>query len=133
MKTALLVALAAILAPSLFAQEKSRYDINYHICMNDGKYTPCSAREALGQKRDFQDVRFQLQNGVQAAPVKSLAHSSVLPSRGRIRIHYEDPNAPYKGEENMQNDGVEKTAARNINYLDASVQLPPNDGGVTTR
>jgi hypothetical protein len=48
--------------------------------------------------------------------------------RGRIRVSYDDPHAPYLGKSSMANDGVQKNKARNKNTNNGEYDLPPNDG-----
>lgn len=49
----------------------------------------------------------------------------------RFKVQYDKPGDAYEGKEVMFNDGVEANIARNINYLDFSVNRPPVDGGIS--
>lgn len=46
----------------------------------------------------------------------------------RIVVTFDEPTAPYDGEESRANDGVETNKQRNLNYQDNSMRLPPSDG-----
>lgn len=49
----------------------------------------------------------------------------------RFKAEYDKPGDAYEGKEVMFNDGVAANIARNINYLDFSINRPPVDGGIS--
>lgn len=49
----------------------------------------------------------------------------------RLKAHYDKPGDAYEGKEVMFNDGVAANMARNINYMDFSINKPPVDGGIS--
>lgn len=117
---------------------KSRYDKNYKVCMTNNSYGICNEtvkNKAEGRKVEKSDPSASLRM------MDSYVHLGYNPnstSRGlarnsRMRVTYEDANAPYQGEESMVNDGVKENKQRNLNYLNQSVVLPANDGGVSNR
>jgi hypothetical protein len=114
--------------------QKSVYDKNYKVCINDNKYALCDG-QAKANEEVGRDVKI-------TSPARSLrmfdsyvhmgyrtASANSNKRNSRIIVSYEDPNGAYEGKETLINDGVEKNKARNINYLDGSMQLPPVDGG----
>lgn len=118
--------------------QSSKYDINYPICKADGKYTVCAPGEAMYKQ--------ELSSGKEAAapapkkvtkPVCEVTEvvfvSSSYKNNPRLRASFDRPGDVYEGKEVLSNDGVEKNIERNINYLDFSVNRPPNDGGLSTR
>ncbi|WP_276133001.1 hypothetical protein [Polluticoccus soli] len=124
------------------AQKKSAFAKNYRICLIDSKYQVCpkSAKSDLGRTSTIENpegVLRMMDTSVYlgySSPFPSF--SGMVPSNRRnprIRVTIDDPQAPYEGKESMINDGVELNKARNINYLDTSVELPANDGGVSDR
>jgi hypothetical protein len=48
-----------------------------------------------------------------------------------VIIYSDSMNAPYKGEDSRQNDGVAKNEYRNLNYQLATAELPPSSGSFT--
>lgn len=110
--------------------------INYNVCMHGNGYQVCDEHAA----------KTQMQGGhvVTEAPDPSLSLLNTQVNMGyrsavansnrrnpRFRVSFDDPNGAYQGKETKINDGVQKNKQRNINYLDATVQLPPNDGNNT--
>ena len=114
------------------AQTNSKYNQNYKMCNNAHGYYVCGeeAPKVAGTKvtKEGPDASLRMMD--------TYVHLGYSRSEGqsnkrnpRIRVSYDDPTAPYKGQESMINDGVKKNINRNINYLDNSVQLPAVDGG----
>ena len=48
-----------------------------------------------------------------------------------VIIYSDSMNAPYKGQDSRQNDGVAKNEYRNLNYQLATATLPPSSGSFT--
>jgi hypothetical protein len=119
------------------AKKKSVYAKNYHICLTDSKYKVC--KSSVAKKNNTIGRKLAVNNPEPSlAMMDTYVHLGYAPGYSnkhnpRIRVAIDDPNAPYQGKESMQNDGVQKNKERNINYLDNSVVLPPNDGGVSDR
>ncbi len=113
---------------------KSANAINYNVCMHGNGYKVCDEHSAKKQKQGAQVVteapdpslsllNTQVNMGYRPVAVNSNRRNP------RFLVSYDDPNGAYEGKETKINDGVQKNKIRNINYLDASVVLPPNDGG----
>jgi hypothetical protein len=104
---------------------------NYSVCLKGGQYTLCNpniTKQDVGRTSEADESSL--------AMMTTTVHMGNVSSgnaryRGRIRVTYDDPNAPYLGQESMVNDGVQKNKARNINTNNAAYDLPPNDGGRT--
>lgn len=122
------------------AQSKSSNAKNYKICLINDVYQVCNPKTSdkqtkdLGRKVETNDPTASLRMmdtythlGYNTTTGTGIARNS------RIRVSYDEPDAPYKGKESRVNDGQEKNRQRNINYLDQSVVLPANDGGVSNR
>jgi len=116
------------------AQTNSKFAQNYKVCINGDKYAVCNEEEKTSEKvgRDVKvtndDRRLRMfDTYVHMGYSPATAYSNK--NNPRIKVSYEDPNGAYEGKETSINDGVQKNIERNINYLDGSVQLPPNDGG----
>lgn len=124
------------------AQSKTRTSSakNYKICLINDTYQVCNPKSSakqtkdLGRKSELNDPTSSLRM------MDTYTHMGYNPVTGagsarnsRIRVTYDTPDAPYKGKESMQNDGQENNKVRNINYLDQSVVLPANNGGVPGR
>lgn len=133
----ILFALALIgLAANANAQSNSRYAQNYKMCVKGNSYQVCgdqqAAVQAQQQGRDITvgepDPSLSLLNTNTYLGYRTASASSNR-RNPRIVVAYDDPNAAYEGKESRINDGVKKNKLRNINYLDSSVELPPNDGG----
>ena len=113
---------------------KSKFDQNYKVCIKGDKYAVCDEVDKMNEKvgRDVKltnDDRALRRFDTHVHLGYATANAYSNKNNPRIRVSYDDPNGAYEGEETMINDGVEKNKARNINYLDGSMQLPPNDGG----
>ena len=117
------------------AQSKeSANAINYPVCMHGNGYQVCDEHSAKEQKQgggvvtsapdpSLNLLNTQVNMGYRATAANSSRRNP------RFRVSYDDPNGAYEGKETRINDGVQKNKVRNINYLDATVVLPPNDGG----
>ncbi len=134
-KILLALLIAGILPLGANAQHKakSRFDKNYKVCIKGDKYAVCDEVDKMNEQvgRDVKvtsDDRalHMFDTHVHMGYARSYGASNK--NNPRIRVSYEDPNGAYKGKETMINDSVKKNINRNINYLDESVQLPPNDG-----
>lgn len=118
--------------------KKSVYDKNYPVCLTGTKYKVCpSPKTAAKQGRSVEVNNHEASLRMMDTTVH-MGYSSNTPlfsnrRNPRIRIAIDDPNAPYKGKENMTNDGQQKNKIRNINYLDNTADLPPNDGGLSDK
>lgn len=113
--------------------KKSKYDVNYKVCKVGDKYKTCDENtpafapakdEAKAIKQQTKELR-KLDEHVYA--ISSPASAKKNP-RFIATYDGDDPQSAYNGKESMINDGVEKNKARNVNYLDMSVNLPPSDG-----
>lgn len=121
--------------------KKSTYAKNYPICLSGNKYKVCpAANSKAGRSVKVNNPSASLRMmdttvHMGYSTARPFSSMSVLSNRRnpRIRVTIDDPQAPYEGKESMINDGVQKNKQRNINYLDNSVELPPNDGGVSDR
>jgi hypothetical protein len=133
-KILLALGIIGILPFSAEAQKKSVYDKNYPVCIADNKYVLCNdaakATEEVGRDvkvtspdKSLRMFDSYVHMGYRTTPSASNRRNP------RILVSYEDPNGAYEGKETRINDGVQKNKARNLNYLDGSVQLPPVDGG----
>lgn len=117
---------------------RSMYNKNYPICLVDGSYKVCPGHNAseLGRSEIVKSPEASLRMMDTSVFLGYSNTPFMIPSNRRnprIRVTIDDPNAAYEGKESMINDGVQKNKARNINYLDTSVELPPSDGGLTDR
>lgn len=110
-------------------EKKSEFDINYKVCKIGDKYktcdenTPAFAPEKDNEKAIKKQVA-ALRKFDEHVYVKSTTQSAK--KNPRFTVSYEE--SAYKGEASMINDGVAKNKARNINYMNTSVELPPVDG-----
>jgi hypothetical protein len=135
MKNVLLtLALTGFGLTSAFAQDgfvgssaNSKNAKNYSICLKGSKYTPCNPNVT---KSDIGRQTVTASSGIKME--SNYYHMGYTTSnarfRGRIRVSYDDPHAPYLGKSSMANDGVQKNKARNKNTNNGEYDLPPNDG-----
>jgi hypothetical protein len=136
----ILLALAIIgsLSYSAEAQKKSKFDINYKVCLANGKYRTCNS-EAPAAKTKRVVLSDEEQTVASLRKMDTYVHmgykSTALSNKKNPRfvVIYDDARAPYLGKESMTNDGVQNTRERNINYLNTTTELPPNDGGLSER
>lgn len=120
------------------AQSKTKNAVNYKICLIGDVYRPCNEAtpqaKPLGRKVVKEDPTTELR---MMDTYTHLGYNTATASSARrnprIRVSYDEPDAPYQGKESMVNDGQQKNKIRNINYLDGSVVLPANDGGLSNR
>lgn len=129
----LLLALSAFSLFAFSAEAKGNKSAkNYRICLVNDAYQVCQ-NPTKSNSNVGREVKTQEPDGSlrMMDTYTHLGYSSSLSSNRnnpRIRVSVDDPMAPYEGKESMVNDGVQKNINRNINYLDASVVLPPVDG-----
>ncbi|RYD55520.1 MAG: hypothetical protein EOP56_15510 [Sphingobacteriales bacterium] len=132
----------AVFGASYFTAEaqsktKSSSSQNYKICLIGDQYQVCNPKSAskqtkgLGRKEATNDPTASLRM------MDTYTHMGYNPVTGtgtarnsRLRVIVDEPDAPYQGKESLQNDGTKKNEVRNINYLDQSMVLPANDGGM---
>lgn len=116
----------------------SKFAQNYPVCMTSHGYHVCSAPEAalpttttVVPDNSALNMTASLPSDNSSVSMETAGAYTGNSRRKitRIVVSYDDPHAPYEGKESMVNDGVQKNIIRNINYLDQSVVLPPNDGG----
>jgi len=112
------------------AQKKSSSaNQNFRICFVGGQYVACDANAPITSAGAIYETS-QAEEMPATPPVhlgKGIARKS------RIMVAYDDPNAPYQGEESAVNDGVDKNKERNINYQNNAANVPPNDGGLSNK
>lgn len=128
--------------------KKSEYDINYKVCRINGKYTTCSDNTPTVVNTPSYERKMQSQQEkVNAKTLDGLrrydSYTRVLPLQpvvvtapkaiAKIDQRFEGTSAAYHGNPTPENDGIAKNKERNINYLNSSVNLPPNDGGLASR
>ncbi len=111
----------------------SKFAKNYPVCMTGSGYTVCDAATAqetpVGRMEDESASLSMNTTYIHMGNV-----NRKMQNRGRIRVSYDDPNAPYKGEESLINDGVQENKARNLNTNNgAYYDLPPSDGSMGIR
>jgi hypothetical protein len=129
----ILLALGIVCLAQANAGAQSKNAINYNVCMHGNGYAVCDKHSAQAQKQGGQVVteapdpalsllNTQVNMGYRTASINSSKRNP------RLRVSADDPNGAYEGKETRINDGLQKNKIRNINYQDASVVLPPNDG-----
>jgi hypothetical protein len=109
----------------------SKHAKNYSVCLKGGQYTLCNPNITtpdVGRTTETNEASLALMTTT--VHMGNVSNSNAR-FKSRIRVTYDDPNAPYLGEESMVNDGVQKNKVRNINTNNAAYDLPPNDGGRT--
>lgn len=131
----------AFMQPDASAQS-SKYDKNYPVCKKDGKYEICTHAEKHANNKQMSSSKATVAktNTKQAEPIKPKCEvtevvyvTSSSKENPRFAVSYDMPGDVYEGKEVMSNDGVQANRVRNINYLDTSVENPPNDGGLATK
>lgn len=123
------LAFTAFVASEANAQQ-SKFDKNYPICYSGNSYKTCSAAAMEQSQKTY--VTPPLPDEHVTIGIPEPAHISKYP-HNRMKVSYDDGNAPYRGEEAAANDGVKANILRNKNYLDQSVTLPANDGGLSNK
>lgn len=109
----------------------SKFAKNYPVCLIGNTYTVCNTPVTTNIGRTTETSSTF---GMQSSYVHmGYGNSGNARFRGRIRVTYDEPGAPYHGTENMTNDGVKKNERRNINTNNPAYDLPPNDGGLSDR
>lgn len=125
------LALAGLTYTSADAQNSanSKFAKNYRICQVGDKYQVCDQNTPvatdLGRTTETSTTYGMITTNVHMG----YATTGNARYRGRIRVTYDDPHAPYEGKESMANDGVQKNKQRNLNTNNGAYDLPPNDGG----
>jgi hypothetical protein len=113
----------------------SKFAKNFSICLIGDQYQPC---DPVVTKSDIGWTTTQETTEASLAIRSTEVHMGQSTGgnarfRSAIRVTYDDPNAPYLGEESMVNDGVQKNKIRNINTNNPGYDLPANTGGSLTR
>lgn len=131
----------AFMQPDANAQS-SKFDKNYPICKSHNGYEVCDhdmiktktaatyveTYEVPVAKTQATEVK------VPACEVTEVVYVSTSNKENpRFRVSYNVPGDVYEGEESLSNDGVKDNKTRNVNYLDWSVNRPPNDGGIAVK
>lgn len=111
----IMIALMGIMFIATSAQAQNR----------KGKMKVCDHDKSAVLKKEKQGKYTTVSNYDQYIVVKSNKDNP------RFKAQYDKPGDGYEGKEVMYNDGVEANIARNINYLDFSVNRPPVDGGIS--
>jgi hypothetical protein len=100
---------------------------NFRICFVGGQYVVCDANAPLTSAGTIQEPEKEM-------PATPAVHVGTgIARKSHVGVSYDDPNAPYKGENSAVNDGVKRNDERNINYQNNAVRLPANDGGLSNR
>jgi hypothetical protein len=126
------------------AAAQSKFDQNFKVCRIDDKYATCDentpsvvvTKKAKDKNQKTIDGLRRMDSYTYVAPKPApvpIQLATSVKRNPRFLVSYDDPQAPYLGEESMVNDGVQKNKQRNLNYLDGSVQRPPSDGGNSDR
>ena len=109
----------------------SKFAKNFSICLIGSQYQPC---DPTVTKSDIGWTEITTDQGTFAIRSTEIHMGQSTRSNARfrsgIRVTYDDPNAPYLGEESMVNDGVQKNKVRNINTYNAGYDLPANTGRI---
>jgi hypothetical protein len=138
MKTLLLALAATVIGFSAEAQKtgtsaNSRFAKNYSVCPVGSGYTVCdraTAMKNVGGRTETVTSRSM----AMSETLVYMGERNTTIGRGRIRVSYpDDPNGAYEGKEVRTNDGVQKNKVRQLNQYNTSVDLPPNDGGLSDR
>lgn len=114
---------------------RSKYDVNYKVCVVNDRYKVCNPDEPTIQTTNANQVATtQSVNNGNAASL-SMNQSGVYmgytsKKHSNIKVWDED-NADEQL--NVAADGKGKATYRNINYNNGSVSLPPSDGGLSDR
>ena len=107
--------------------KKSSADQNFRICFVNGQYIACDADAPITSAGTIVEPVEEL------PPTPPVYLGTGTARKSRMQVAYDDPNAPYQGVDSQVNDGTNKNKKRNINYLDNSAQIPPNDGGLSNK
>ena len=125
-----MLAIAGCTATTAVAQSSanSKFAKNYPVCLVGGQYQICNSgmSSEIGRTTEVSSEGIRMETTY----VHLGSSSGNARYRGnRIRVSYDEPDAPYEGKESMVNDGVQKNKHRNINTNNGAYDLPPNDGG----
>lgn len=128
--------------------KKSEFDINYKVCRIDNRYyTTCSDNTPTvvytkAYKKYLKHIENKNQKTIDGLRrYDSYVVMHPLPAVDVVSKKYITPLVPsYAGVEAarrhlpmLENDGYAKINERNLNYLNTSVELPANDGGLADR
>lgn len=129
MKRAIMVflLLTGFIATSKAQKQTTPQEKNFRICFVNGQYVVCDPNAPITAAGTIQEPQREL------PPAPPVHKGNGIAKKSHVMLSYDDPNAPYKGENSAVNDGVKKNEERNINYLDGAVKLPPSDGGLSNR
>lgn len=117
--------------------QSSAYDINYKVCKVNDKYKACGEDDpAITNTKPKAESNVaavssslrRLDTYVKPESTPRQVYTSVK-GNPRFTVTYDDINGAYEGKDTKANGTVSANIERNINYLDNSVNLPPNDGG----
>jgi hypothetical protein len=132
-KIFLILTTVSIATSSTYAQTSGNAQ-NYRICRVDGKYRACDNNMPLivtttEPREETEKKNISLRKLDTYTEAKTQLVLASAKRNERIKISYiDDHNSGYEGKETMLNDGVGKNKERNVNYLNASVDLPRVDG-----
>lgn len=124
--------LTLLLTGAAYASEaqnkKSDADQNFRICFVNGQYIACGTDAPLTAAGTVYEAEPQK---MPDTPPVHVGKGSARKSH--MQVAYDDPNAPYQGVDSQVNDGVDRNKERNINYMNNSAPIPPNDGGLSNK
>ncbi len=127
----------AFAATNVNAQSKNN-DQNFPVCKTEKGYKVCD-KEAKQASIDRTVYSTTANAETKEEPCTVVHHQKIVlvgtsaKENPRIRVTYNNPGDVYEGDEVLSNDGVDKMIERNLNYLDFSVNRPPNDGGIAVK
>lgn len=143
LKIAILAISAFALSTNANAQSSAK---NYPVCKTNGGYKICTHAEKHNNMSTMNKMTPQPAASSETTsvtvktdkpcvqPVTEVVYiSSSAKENPRFRVSYDMPGDAYDGKDVMSNDGVAKNKERNKNYLDWSVNRPPNDGGLASK
>jgi hypothetical protein len=125
---------------------KSKFDINYKVCRIDNKkyttcsettptviYTPKYQQKIEKQEQEYQKTIDGLRKYDMYIHVHPLPPVEILAKRflGEATPSFSGTEAAKRRLPMLENDGYAKINYRNLNYLNTSVELPTNDGGLS--
>lgn len=116
---------------------RSRYDINYKVCVVGDQYKVCNPEDPTIQRTSTRPnvvVSSESVNDNGAASLSMQQNGAYMgyTSKKRSNIKVEDEDN-IRQKLDREADGKEKASYRNMNYNNGSVSLPPNDGGLSDR
>jgi hypothetical protein len=123
---------------------------NYKVCKYNSGYATCGHEKATaGQEQvNAMPAPYAVMPVATIQPAAPLAQPvPFMPQTGytyydklvnyldhpkhHVIVYSDSMDAPYKGEDSRQNDGVAKNEYRNLNYQIATTDLPPSTGSFT--